>query len=84
VFAVGRLEPGQKDPMRRVHRELHEQLQPWATGGTLYNFSGIGDADPARVKLAFTPADYARLTNAKATYDPDNLFRINFNIPPAG
>ena len=52
------------------------------TGGTTYNFSGVGDADPERVRLAFTPADYARLAKAKATYDPENMFRINFNIPP--
>jgi hypothetical protein len=44
---------------------------------------GVGDADPERVKLAFTPADQARLAEAKTTYDPTNMFRINFNIPPA-
>ncbi|HKF55334.1 MAG TPA: BBE domain-containing protein, partial [Blastocatellia bacterium] len=39
--------------------------------------------DPERVKLAFAPADYARLARVKAIYDPQNMFRINFNIPPA-
>jgi hypothetical protein len=54
-----------------------------ATGATIYNFSGLSDADPERVKLGFAPADYARLARAKAIYDPQNMFRINFNIPPA-
>ena len=58
-------------------------MPPWATGGTIYNFSGLSDADPERVKLAFAPADYARLARAKAVYDPQNMFRINFNIAPA-
>jgi hypothetical protein len=58
-------------------------MPPWATGGTIYNFSGLSDADPERVKLALAPADYARLARAKAIYDPQNMFRINFNIAPA-
>jgi FAD/FMN-containing dehydrogenase len=82
LFAAAILQPGQEDATRRAHEELHERMRPWATGGTIYNFAGVGDADPERVKLAFTPADYARLAKAKAVYDPANMFRINFNIPP--
>ncbi|HEX6358700.1 FAD-binding oxidoreductase [Actinophytocola sp.] len=83
LFAACVLEPGLEDMTRRAHEQLHDKMRPWATGGTVYNFSGVGDADPERVRLAFTPADYARLAKAKATYDPANMFRINFNIPPA-
>ena len=83
IFAVGMLQPGQEDAVRWAHEQLHEKMLPWATGGTIHNFSGISDADPERVKLAFAPADYARLARAKAIYDPQNMFRINFNIPPA-
>ena len=83
IFANCNLQPGQEDAMRRAHEQLHEKMLPWATGGTIYNFSGLSDADPERVKLAFASADYARLARAKAIYDPQNMFRINFNIPPA-
>jgi FAD/FMN-containing dehydrogenase len=83
IFAVANLQPGQEDAMRQAHEQLHEKMLPWATGGTIYNFSGFNEADPERVKLAFAPADYARLARAKAIYDPQNMFRINFNIPPA-
>ncbi len=82
LFAACIVRPGQDGAIRRAHEELRETMRPWATGGTTYNFSGVGDADPERVRLAFAPADYARLAKAKATYDPENMFRINFNIPP--
>ena len=83
IFANCNLQPGQEDAMRRAHEQLQEKMLPWATGGTIYNFCGLRDADPERVKLAFAPADYARLARAKAIYDPQNMFRVNFNIPPA-
>jgi FAD/FMN-containing dehydrogenase len=83
IFATCRIEPGQEDAARRAHERLRDRTRPWATGGTIYNFSGVSDADPERVRLAFAPADYGRLARAKALYDPENMFRINFNIPPA-
>jgi hypothetical protein len=54
-------------------------LAPHATGGSFLNFL----ADPARTETAYTPANYARLRTVKASYDPDNLFRVNHNIAPA-
>jgi FAD/FMN-containing dehydrogenase len=44
----------------------------------------LAEEGEARVRAAYPPATWERLTRVKAEYDPDNLFRVNQNIPPAG
>jgi len=34
------------------------------------------------VRSAYDPAGFKRLTEIKAAFDPQNLFRHNHNIPP--
>ena len=41
------------------------------------------DDDTSRVREACGDANYRRLAEVKATYDPDNVFRNNKNIQPA-
>ncbi|MGW3866641.1 BBE domain-containing protein [Streptomyces sp. NPDC005047] len=51
------------------------------TGRSHLNFL----AGPGTARLAargYPPADYARLGEIKARYDPDNLFRFNHTISP--
>ncbi|GAA3221549.1 FAD-binding oxidoreductase [Actinocorallia longicatena] len=59
------------------------RLHPWSTGAVNLNFAGPENTTPTQVASAFTPSDHARLTHLKSRYDPTNLFRVNFNIPPA-
>jgi FAD/FMN-containing dehydrogenase len=56
------------------------KLRPYATGASFLNFL----LDASRTADAYTEADYRRLTEVKAAYDPDNVFHANHNIPPAG
>jgi FAD/FMN-containing dehydrogenase len=35
-----------------------------------------------RIRQAYGDAKYERLRALKRKYDPDNLFRLNQNIPP--
>ncbi|MFC8825919.1 FAD-binding oxidoreductase [Streptomyces sp. NPDC057137] len=71
------------DTLRR-RDDLLARLRPWSTGGINLNFAGVEDTGPDLVRAAYTPADFDRLRTVKARHDPDNMFRINFNIPPKG
>ena len=50
--------------------------QPGAYAGLL------ADEGEERVRAAYPGATWERLTAVKAAYDPDNVFRLNQNIPP--
>ncbi|MFH8371128.1 FAD-binding oxidoreductase [Streptomyces sp. NPDC018031] len=61
---------------------MFKDLEPW-TSGRFLNFMGHGDtADQERTRTAYTADDHQRLTALKARYDPRNVFRLNYNIPP--
>jgi FAD/FMN-containing dehydrogenase len=62
-------------------REGWERIRPFSTGGNYVNMQ-TADDDATRTADAYRN-NYQRLQRVKATYDPDNLFRVNRNIPPA-
>jgi FAD/FMN-containing dehydrogenase len=43
----------------------------------------LGDEGQERVRAAYPPATWERLARIKGRYDPDNVFRLNQNVPPA-
>jgi FAD/FMN-containing dehydrogenase len=62
-------------------RRAFDELRPVSAGGAYVNF--MGEEAPDRVRAAYGP-NYERLAALKNRYDPDNLFRLNQNIPPQG
>jgi hypothetical protein len=50
--------------------------------GAYVNF--LQDEGPERIRAAYPGATWDRLAAVKATYDPQNVFRLNQNVPPAG
>ena len=81
---IGMWEPGEPnaDAFRQWVRDGWERVRPFSTGRTYINFQ-TADEDEERVRAAYG-ANFDRLVEIKTTYDPDNLFRSNRNIRPAG
>jgi FAD/FMN-containing dehydrogenase len=63
-------------------RAMFDALAPHATGGVYVNFMPEDEAQ--RVRQGAYGTNYDRLARIKAKYDPNNLFHLNQNIPPAG
>ena len=61
-------------------RAAWRDLRQYSTGGTYVNFLTEEEGDD-RIADAYG-ANRARLVDIKTEWDPENLFRINKNIPP--
>ena len=63
-------------------RRFLQALEPHGAGGVYVNFLDADD-DSSRVRDAYGDRIYRRLAEVKASYDPDNVFHHNKNIPPS-
>ncbi|HTZ68005.1 MAG TPA: FAD-binding oxidoreductase [Roseiarcus sp.] len=59
----------------------YEAMRPFGTNGVYVN--NLGDEGEDRVMAAYG-ANYRRLAALKRKFDPENLFRANQNVRPAG
>src|SRR5262249_30479265 len=76
-------DPAQNDEGIAWGRDFWEAMGKHSTGGLYLNFAGLGEGKAELVRAAYG-VNYDRLTKLKAKYDPENLFRMNLNIAPAG
>lgn len=72
--------PEEKEVHEEWVAEFFASLQQ-SDKGMYVNF--VGDEGEAHIRAAYPGATWERLRKVKAKYDPDNLFRLNQNIPPA-
>ncbi len=56
---------------------------PFSDGKTYFNFPGLLEEGDEAVRASYG-ANHARLARIKAAYDPENRFRLNPNVLPAG
>jgi hypothetical protein len=81
-FAMRWDDPARDGEYIEMTRSAVTDLKPWTGRGVYVNMLNFDEMD--RVVEAFGADKYARLGQVKAQYDPENLFRINANITPAG
>jgi FAD/FMN-containing dehydrogenase len=80
VFAGVDPDPENVDAISRWSIDYHEALHPYSAGGAYVNM--MMNEGQERVRAAYR-GNYGRLASVKATYDPDNIFRVNQNIEPS-
>jgi len=74
-------DPAEDKPCIAWARAVYDAAAPLATGGVYVNFMPEDEAQ--RVRSGAYGANYERLAQVKAKYDPRNLFRLNHNVAPA-
>ncbi|MFJ6392444.1 nuclear transport factor 2 family protein [Streptomyces sp. NPDC091972] len=82
LWVVGVGAPDAFTAMNAYADQLLQRMSPWSTGGKYLNFMAAQDTGATAVSAAYDEAAYHRLRGIKRRFDPDNLFRLNHNIPP--
>ena len=76
--------PEDDDRLTAWVRAFAGDMQPFSTGGLYVNFMGRESiTDPDEARRVYGNEKLTRLVALKRRFDPDNLFRLNHNIPPA-
>ncbi|MBA2742046.1 MAG: FAD-binding oxidoreductase [Actinobacteria bacterium] len=72
-------DPDNVQPAKQWARDYWDALHPYSMGGGYVNM--LMDEGQERVRSTYRE-NYGRLAELKRKYDPDNLFRVNWNISP--
>jgi FAD/FMN-containing dehydrogenase len=73
-------DPANDDENVAWARRFIEALRPYSVGNYL-NFPGLLEEGEAQLRASFGP-HFERLVDVKTAWDPDNVFRLNHNVPP--
>lgn len=74
-------EPSDAEALKSWGRSYWDAVHPYNMEGGYVNFM-MDDEAPEKLRASFG-ANYERLAQVKAKYDPNNFFRMNQNIAPA-
>lgn len=82
VNITGAWESPDDDAINRAWaRAAWSDFRPFSTGGVYINFQPDDEGED-RIRAAYR-SNFARLAEVKRAWDPDNVFRVNKNVPPA-
>jgi FAD/FMN-containing dehydrogenase len=75
-------DPAENDVNVAFAREFAGMMAPYGAGVAYPNFVNTDEVD-ARWRASYGDEKWGRLTALKRQWDPDNVFRLNVNVPPA-
>lgn len=75
-------DPSEDDLQIKNARAYWNDMQRFSNGQMYFNFPGAFEEGNLLIKNSFG-GNHKRLTEIKAEYDPENIFRMNQNIEPA-
>ncbi|MBV8945694.1 MAG: FAD-binding oxidoreductase [Solirubrobacterales bacterium] len=75
-------QPSEDERQLAWARRFMRMMRPWSVGVAPANFIEL-DEGTARLRAYYGEEKLARLTALKDTYDPDDVFALNQNIPPS-
>jgi hypothetical protein len=81
IVIAGGFRPEDTEKNMEWARATSAAMRPFMSGGAYVNYLDA-DAGADTVRAAYGPA-YERLIALKGKYDPQNIFRLNQNIPPS-
>jgi FAD/FMN-containing dehydrogenase len=76
-------EPAEDEANLAWTREFYDEALAHSDGKAYFNFPGLLEEGESAVRASYG-TNYRRLAEIKAVYDPQNTFRLNQNIRPAG
>jgi FAD/FMN-containing dehydrogenase len=74
-------DPSQDEANVAWAKNFSAAMHPFSLGTAYPNFIAADEGE-GRLVASYGPEKFARLQEIKATYDPDNVFRLNQNIKP--
>jgi FAD/FMN-containing dehydrogenase len=77
------MDPAEDEQNKAWTRAFHDEMQAFGINMAMPNFIAA-DEDKTRLHDIYGEEKLGRLVELKKEWDPDNLFRLNQNISPAG
>jgi hypothetical protein len=78
------MDPAEDEKNVAFTRGFADAMRPFGIGTAAFPNFITPDEGPGLLASSFGDDNYARLVELKQKWDPDNVFRLNQNIAPAG